>query len=176
MARHAVLLVAAFLLAACAGPQPSFYAPNEGRDGYAEEALPKGLYKVSFQGNRVTAREQAEAYALFRAAELALELEAKAFVVHETLVEQLTTVTRDWSHDPWAYSGFSRRYRYYRYRPLTPIERESTTYRAVLTIEPYSGAAPPEGGKRHDARAVVERLTDRIVRPPAEDAQSAEGP
>ncbi len=176
MARHAVLLVAAFLLAACAGPQPSFYAPKEGRDGYAEETLPKGLYKVSFQGNRVTAREQAETYALFRAAELTLELEAEAFVVHDTLIEQLTTITRDWSHDPWAYSGFSRRYRYYSYRPLTPIERESTTYRAVLTIEPYSGAPPPEGGKRHDARAVVERLTDRVVRPPAEDSQKAEGP
>lgn len=169
MARFAGFIVAALLVAACAGPQPSFYAPKDGRDGYVEEELPKGLYIVSFQGNSVTSRKRAEDYALYRAAELTIEMGAEAFVVHDKLTEQLTRVTRDVTYGPWGYPGY--RHRTYGYRSPRVIKRESTTFLAQLTIEPYSGPAPSEGFQRHAARAVLDRLAAEILRPPQEAAQ-----
>ena len=169
MARFAGFIVAALLVAACAGLEPSFYAPKEGRDGYTEEALPKGLYVVSFQGNSVTSRKRAEDYALYRAAELTLEMGAEAFVVHDKLTERLTKVTRDVSYGPWGYPGY--RYRHYRYPSPRVVKRESTTFLAQLTIEPYSGATPGEGFQRYRARAVLDRLAAKILRPPQEAAQ-----
>src|SRR3546814_10431308 len=74
MARTLPFVLVALLLAACSTPQPSLYAPIDDNDGYAEEELGKGLFRVSFQGNGVTSRERAEDYALYRAAELTLEL------------------------------------------------------------------------------------------------------
>src|SRR3546814_2827625 len=85
MLPRAAFLLVTLLLAACASPQPSLYAPLAGRDGYAQEELGKGLYRVSFQGNHVTSRERTEAYALYRAAELTLELGAERFIVHDRL-------------------------------------------------------------------------------------------
>ncbi|WP_299617799.1 hypothetical protein [Pelagibius sp.] len=169
MAKLASLVLVAVLLAACAGPQPSLYAPLESGDGYAEVTLPKGLYRVTFQGNLATSRERAETYVLYRAAELTLELGAESFVVHDKLTERLTRVTRDWTYGPFGYSGY--RFRAHRYGPSNVIERETTTYRAHLTIEPFSGSPPSEGFQRHEARAVVDRLAEEIRRPPQEAGQ-----
>ncbi len=169
MAKIAGILLLAVLLAACAGPKPSLYAPKESRDGYAEESLPKGLYRVTFQGNRVTSRERAENYALYRAAELTLEKGAETFIVHDKLTERLTRVTRERAY-PWGYSGFGRYHRRpYSYRATSVYESETTTFLAQLTIEPYSGAPPQEGFQSHEARAVIRRLEPQIARPPAEE-------
>src|SRR3546814_17582568 len=106
MLPRAAFLLVTLLLAACASPQPSLYAPLAGRDGYAQEELGKGLYRVSFQGNHVTSRERTEAYALYRAAELTLELGAERFIVHDRLTQRSTQVTREPSdHFPHYGSG-----------------------------------------------------------------------
>ncbi|NIA71956.1 hypothetical protein HBA54_25480 [Pelagibius litoralis] len=169
MAKIAGLFIVAILLAACAGPQPSLYAPKESRDGYAEETLPKGLYRVSFQGNRVTSRQKTETYALFRAAELTLELGAEAFVVHDKFTERLTKVTRERAYGPWGYPRYGRYHRRpYGYGATSVVESETTTFVTTLTVEPYSGPQPEDGFQAHDARAVLTRLAAQIVRPSTE--------
>lgn len=170
MARISLPLLLTLLLAACAAPQPSLYAPQAGRDGYADELLGKGLYRVTFQGNAATSRERVQDYCLFRAAELTLEMGAAKFAVHDKLVERLTQVTREtyagWG-DPYYY-GPGYRYRYYRPYPPPTYQRERTTFRAQLTIEPFSGSLPGESSDAfqiYDARATYDQFAPRIERP-----------
>jgi hypothetical protein len=163
MARHAAVLLLTLLLAACAAPQPSLYAPMAGRDGYGQEHLGKGLYRVWFQGNAATARERVQNYCLYRAAELTLELRGEGFAVHDKQTEQYTLVTREY-HDDWRYRPYGR-YGHYPHYPGAGLQRERTTFRAILTIEPFSGRAPGGGFQIYDARAVIEQFGARIERP-----------
>lgn len=166
MARALAFLLVTLLLAACSTPQPSLYAPRGSSGGYAEEPLGNGLYRVSFQGNSVTSRERAEDYALFRAAELTLELGAERFIVHDRLTERFTKVTRE-TYDPFPYYGY-RPYWYrrpYYYHSPRSYQFERTTYLAELTIEPFTGIAPRDSGTVYRAREVLQRLAPRVVRP-----------
>lgn len=166
MTRRLAFLLVTLLLAACSTPQPSFYAPRDGNDGYAEHTLGKGLYRVSFQGNAVTSRDRAEDYALYRAAELTLELGAERFVVHDRLTERFTKVTRE-TYDPFPYYGYGP-YWYHRpyfYNPPRSYQFERTTYLAELTVEPFTGIAPRDGGTVYRAREVLQRLAPQVVRP-----------
>ncbi len=171
MAPRVTALLLTLLLAACAAPQPSLYAPKANRDGYADEALGKGLYQVSFQGNAETSRERVQDYCLFRAAELTLELGAEKFAVHDKLVERYTQVTRrayDGWGDPYYYGPYDHRYRYYRPYPPPTYQRERTTFRAQLTIEPFSGRLPGDGRgafQVYDAQATYQQFAPRIERP-----------
>ena len=167
MARSLAFLLVTLLLAACAAPQPSFYAPLAGRDGYAEEALGKGLYRVKFQGNAVTSRERAEDYALYRAAEMTLEMGALRFAVHDRLTERFTKVTRE-TYDPFPYYGYGpywHRRHYYGLHGGSSYQSERTTYLAELTIEPFTGIAPRDVGTVYEADEVIRRLAPQIVRP-----------
>ena len=159
-------LLVLLLLAACAAPRPSLYAPRDGRDGYAQEELGKGLFRVTFQGNHVTSRERAEDYALYRAAELTLEVGAERFAVHDRLTERFTKVTREY-YDPYPYGPYWYHRPYYYHRPPQSFYDERTTYLAQLTIEPFTGIAPGDVGKVYRAREVMERLAPQIVRPAA---------
>lgn len=165
MARVLPILLVTLLLAACSTPQPSVYAPLDGRDGYAEEELGRGLFRVTFQGNAATSRERAEDYALYRAAELTLELGAERFGVHDRLVERDTEVTREY-YDPFPFYGPYWYHRpYYGFRSPRSYRFERTTYRAQLTVEPFTGVAPGDIGKVYRAREVIQRLAPQIVRP-----------
>jgi hypothetical protein len=172
MARTLPFLLVTLLLAACSTPQASFYAPRDGSDGYAEEELGKGLFRVTFQGNHVTSRERAEDYALYRAAEMTLELGAERFAVHDRLTERFTKVTRE-TYDPFPYYGYGpywHRRHYYAYHPPQTFQYERTTYLAQLTVEPFTGIAPGDVGRVYRAREVLQRLAPQVVRP-ADDPQ-----
>jgi hypothetical protein len=168
MAPRFMFLLVTLMLGACAAPQPSLYAPLAGRDGYAEESLGKGLHRVYFQGNAATSRERVQDYCLYRAAELTLSLGGERFAVHDKLVERHTQVTREtyggWG-DPYYYGPHGRYY----HRPYPPptYAREYTTFRAMLTIEPFSGPAPDGSFQVYDAGAVIQQFGPRIERPAA---------
>jgi len=167
MARTLPVLLVMLLLAACSTPQPSFYAPRDGSDGYAEEELGKGLFRVTFPGNAVTSRDRAEDYVLYRAAELTLEMGAERFAVHDRLTERYTKVTRDY-YDPYPYGPYWYNRPYYYHRPPQSFHYERTTYLAQLTIEPFTGIAPGDVGKVYRADEVMQRLAPQIVRPTPE--------
>ena len=164
------------LLAACASPQPSLYAPLASADGYAEEELGKGLYRVKFQGNRVTSKERTEDYALYRAAELTLQLGSERFAVHDRLTERYTKVTRDnYGPYPYGYYGagpYWRRGYTSSFYATSGFRYERTTYLAELTVEPFTGPAPEGGFKVYEAQEVIDRLARQIVRP--EDVEDSE--
>lgn len=166
-ARFALLLVTTLLLAACSAPQPSLYAPLAGRDGYAEESIGKGLYRITFQGNAVTSKERVQNYCLYRAAELTLAQGEERFAVHDKQTEQFTQVTRDY-YDGWGYPYYGR-YSYYRPYPGPASRSERTTFRAMLTIEPFSGSrvASDSGSafQVYEAQAVIDQFAPQVVRP-----------
>ena len=164
MARSVAVLLVTLMLGACAAPQPSLYAPLAGRDGYAEEELGKGLYRVKFQGNAVTSQERAENYALYRAAELTLQLGAFRFAVHDRLTERYTRITRE-RYDPYPYYGPWYHRPYYGGYATSTFQSERTTYLAELTVEPFTGIAPRDVGKVYEADEVIRRLAPQIVRP-----------
>jgi hypothetical protein len=164
--RVAVLLVT-LMLAGCAAPQASFYAPLSRSGGYAERELGRGLFQVTFQGNAATSRERAETFALYRAAELTVQLGAERFAVHDRLTERDVRVTREY-YDPFPYGPFWHHRRPFHYGMRTPhsFQYERTTYRAELTVEIFTGIAPGDVGRVYRAREVLQRLAPQIVRPP----------
>lgn len=166
MAPRVAIVLLTLLLASCSTTQPSLYAPKADGEGYSDESLGKGLFKVTFEGNEVTSRALTEDYALYRAAQLTLNLGYDHFAVRDKLTERNTTVTRD-NYDPFLYpyyGPYRYRYPYYGYRPPT-YRWEYTTYKTVLTIEPFSGTVPPGAFQAHDAHEVINRLASKIVRP-----------
>ena len=167
MAPRIAFLLLTLLLASCTAPQPSLYQPLAGRDGYAEESLGKGLYRVTFQGNGATSKERVQNYCLYRAAELTLQMGGDRFAVHDKQTDQLTQVTRDY-YDSWGYPYYGPYHRrYYRPYPGPSSQSERTTFRAMLTIEPFSGSVAPGGSafQVYDADKVVEQFAPQIQRP-----------
>lgn len=82
---------ATIALFGCAIPPTPYRAAAAGQTagfGYRSVKVEEALYRVSFQGNRRTSRRAIDAYALYRAAELAKEVSAPAFVVLEGTVDR----------------------------------------------------------------------------------------
>src|SRR3546814_15255358 len=93
-------------------------------------------------------------YALYRAAELTLELGAERFAVHDRLTERFTKVTRD-TYDPFPYYGYGAywyRRPYFGHPSPHTYRYKRTTYLAELTVEPFTGIAPGDVGKVYRAR------------------------
>jgi len=87
-------LVASLFASSCATP----YKPSEDHYGYSEQQVDKEEYEVTFMGNGNTSYERAFDFALLRAAEIALEREAKSFIVSDVVnlssVRAYTSPTR----------------------------------------------------------------------------------
>ena len=73
----AIALVA--MLAGCGTATP--YQPATDGQGYAEQALERDRYRVTFVGNSLTSRETVENYLLFRAAEVTMSKGFDHFVM-----------------------------------------------------------------------------------------------
>src|SRR3546814_18135309 len=76
-------------------------------------------------------------YALYRAAELTLELGAERFAVHDRLTERFTKVTRD-TYDPFPYYGYGAywyRRPYFGHPSPHTYRYKRTTYLAELKID-----------------------------------------
>jgi hypothetical protein len=75
----------------CAIPPTPYQTVAEGQIngfGYTSIKVDDALYRVTFQGNRRTSRRAIDAYVLYRAAEIAKEVSAPAFVVLEGKVDR----------------------------------------------------------------------------------------
>lgn len=79
MKRIIGLAMAAIFINGCATP----YAPSGFAGGFTETQLDRNVFRVSFQGNGYTARDQVEEMALLRSAELTLEKGYAYFVIIE---------------------------------------------------------------------------------------------
>ncbi|HBB54846.1 MAG TPA: hypothetical protein DCZ49_01515 [Hyphomonadaceae bacterium] len=76
-----ILSVAA--LAACSTATPYQPALKRNAPGYKEVAIEDNRYRVSFQGNSLTERDEVETYMLYRAAELTVERGFDYFLISD---------------------------------------------------------------------------------------------
>jgi len=165
MHRVTVLIATFLLLAGCASPTP--YAPLADRYGYAEQQIEDNRYRVTFNGNTVTAKETVENYLLYRAAELTRTRGYDYFELTDRDTDKSTRYLSNYStfghfrsrHDRFGFShsagpGF-----------VTGTTRPITEYEATATILLFRGDKPADKAQAYDARDVLQRLGPKIRRP-----------
>lgn len=138
-----MLVICAGLLAACAsGPA---YRPAATADdfGYRDTLLTSDRYRVSFAGDYGTARETVENFALFRAADIAVNRGATRFRI---ISRETSPVTTSYGGGPTTSIGYGFGYPYW----STGIGYSTggatrTRYEAVLEIQ--IGDDLPETGE-----------------------------
>jgi hypothetical protein len=186
-AAAALALILAAGLAACATPTP--YQPrataSSSSGGYAESRIEGDRWRVSFSGNSLTSRETVESYLLFRAAELTLQQGYDGFSVVDRATDRHTRtyVDPDPFYDPWYGSRFGYWRPYWRYygggygwRTWDPFwgdpfwadrvdVRTVDRFEASAEILMFRGRKPANDPRAFEARAVVDNLGPRIVRP-----------
>ncbi len=158
-------LVACLLLCSCA----TRYRPGKGHYGYSEARVGKDEYDVSFLGNKNTSYERAQDFALLRAAELALQQQAKSFhvvdVVNLSSARRYTTPSQYYqTASPFLSTGG-------RVPPFTPEFRSGLGESYIMEIPPqerifykpgvrlrvsFSDQPPKAGG--YDPATLVDRL------------------
>ncbi len=191
MSRKAAAIVASLalsgLLAACTTATP--YQPNiRGQavsGGFSEQRIEPNRFRVNFAGNSLTSRETVEGYLLFRAAELTVQEGYDWFAVvdRNTEADRRTYIERDPFYSPWygpTYGYWRPSWRYYGggfgWRSWDPFwgdpfwadrvdVRTVTKFEASAEIVMNRGAKPADDPRAFDARAVIENLGPRIIRP-----------
>ena len=183
----AAVAAAAIALSACATATPS--QPNipgqAVKGGYSEIRLEAVRYRVTFSGNSLTSRETVEGSLLFRAAELTVSQGYDWFSIVERQTDRdvRTYVEPDPLYRPWygpAYPYWYPSWRYYGggfgWRTWDPYwgdpfwadrmdVRTVERFEATAEILMHKGAKPTGDARAFDARAVMENLGPRIVRP-----------
>jgi len=161
------------LLGACM--EPTTYQRAADGEGYADQQIADGRYRVSAAGNSVTPRETVENYLLYRAAEITLASGHDYFVMVQHDVERNVTYVAfaDYQpsglfYGPYYGYGFGMFYDPLDYGYSEVTSREIERYRAYATIAVYSGARPADDPNAYDARDVMSRLSGHILRPAAD--------
>ena len=165
------------LLAACV--HPTYYEPASDGQGYTDQEIADGRYRVTFSGNSATPRETVDNYLLYRAAEITLNSGHDYFVMTDHDVERSVTYRSyvdvppggglygpNYAWGPY-WDGFP--YGPY-YDPYGPGYAEVTShpvekYQAFATIAVYDGSPPADNPDAYSARDVIARLKATIQRP-----------
>lgn len=189
MLRKAAAIVASLalssLLVACTTATP--YQPNiQGQKvsgGYSDQRIESNRFRVSFAGNSLTSRETVEGYLLYRAAELTLQEGFDWFSIVDRNTEADRRTYIDTFGSPWYGPGFGYWRPYWSYygagygwRGWDPYwgspfwgdsidVRTVTKFEAAAEIVTQRGPKPADDPRAFDARAVVENLGPRLVRP-----------
>ena len=155
-----------FGLAACGAATP--YQPAVDGQGYAELQLEDDRFRVTFSGNRLTARETVENYLLYRAAEITVARGFDHFVVADWEIERSTTYFSTMIGVGGAfgfgrYDVFGDPFGTFGSATARPADR----YTGYANIVLRRGARPPGQPETYDARAVLRRLAPAISLPPA---------
>ena len=188
--RYAALAASALLvatLAACATATP--YQPNiRGQatsGGFSEVRLEADRFRVNFAGNSLTSRETVEGYLLYRAAELTVAQGYDWFAVvdRQTDRDARTYVEPDPFYRPWygpSYNFWRPSWRYYGggygWRSWDPFfgdpfwgdrmdVRTVERFEASAEIVMHRGPKPQDDARAFDARAVMDNLGPRVLRP-----------
>ncbi len=170
----------ALMVAACSTATPYKAAPSEGSGatGYSSQRLDANHFRVSFAGNRLTARGTVENYLLYRAAELTVENGYDGFTLIERDTERRTE-TRVERVGLGAYGYWGPRWRYYRggfgwydWSPYygDPFWSDRVNIQTVDRYEAFAEIAmfrgqQPDDSKAFNAREVLENLRSTIEFP-----------
>lgn len=164
--RRATIIFATALLAACATATP--YQPLTKGQGYAEQKIEGGRYRISFAGNDLTPRQTVENYLLYRAAELTLQQGQDYFLMVEPSTEAQTTYTQH-VNVLGSYGRYGWYPRSYLGAGLGASSAGSTEYEAQAYVLMRSGKKPEGDARAFDAREVKQNLEPLIQRPKTED-------
>lgn len=167
----AAALVLPLTLAACATPTPYRAAAPGGYGGYSEQRIESDRYRVTFQGNSVTSREQVETSLLLRAAELTVQDGYDWFATVNRATDRDTRFSG--YADPtlrdryWRSWGPSWRYNYAgSWSPLGPTDlRQVDRFEASAEIVLGRGPKPADNPDAFDARDVIANLGGSVTRP-----------
>jgi hypothetical protein len=158
------------VLAACAQPAP--YAPRGPgqQTGYTDRQLAPNRWRVTFNGNSVTPREQVEDDLLLRAAEVSLAAGYGHFLFDSRDTQARTNVSAFPSTQPYdPFWGRGWRFRpAFGYDPLGPdVDIITTTsYQAYAEIVVLTDDQALHEARAVDAKAVIQHLTPPAA-PPA---------
>lgn len=188
--RFAALAASAVLaatLGACATATP--YQPNiRGQatsGGFSEVRLDADRFRVNFAGNSMTSRETVEGYLLYRAAELTVAQGYDWFSVVDRQTDRnaRTYIEPDPFYRPWygpGYNYWRPSWRYYGggygWRSWDPFfgdpffgdrmdVRTVERFEASAEIVMHRGRKPEGDTRAFDARAVMDNIGPRVLRP-----------
>jgi len=186
ISKTAALVVALGLgLAACqtATPYQPLVRGTTTSGGFIDQQLEPGHFRVTFRGNSLTSRETVEIYLLYRAAELTVSQGFDWFemVDRHTDRDRRTYYDADpfYSRPGYAWGYWRPYWRYYGrgyWRTWDPFwgdpfwgdrydVRTVERFEAGAEIVMHRGAKAADNPRAFDARAVMESLGPRIVRP-----------
>ena len=158
-------LISAFAVMACTSSTP--YAPIDGRYGYSEQKIETNRYRVVFNGNSSTSREDVELFLLYRAAEITIAEGMDYFQV----IEHETDTSRSYrSTDPHIYGYYPysvRRFPYYAHGypwSYASSLREVKRFEAHAFIVLQSGEKPTDDPSAYAAEEVITNLESDIRR------------
>ncbi|MEM8772649.1 MAG: hypothetical protein AAGD92_13465 [Pseudomonadota bacterium] len=156
------------LLAACASVTP--YQPADKRgEGYTDQALDTGRYRITFEGNSSTELATIENYVLFRAAEISLANGYDYFVILDSNTETMRRFVTNGS--TFGGGGFGRRGFFYGggfrggFASTTATTRERRSYTVGAIIEGRRGDKPAGNPNAYDARQIIDNVGQVIQRP-----------
>jgi hypothetical protein len=166
-------LAMALALASCATAPPYQPASKYGY-GYSDQRLEQNRFRVSFNGNSTTERDQVEDFLLYRSAELTLQNGFDYFVIGTRATDAKRQYdTFGSSYRPYYFYPryFSPRYGWMPYYdPFwnDPVHiREVTRYEASAELSMYKGTKPASDPRAFDARDVQQNLASKVAPPPA---------
>jgi len=177
----AAVLALSLGLASCetATPYQPLSSGNAVSGGFTDKKLDDTHYRVTFEGNTMTSREQVETYLLYRAAELTVNQGFDWFEMVDRKTRNTGATYVDTFYGPgyaWGYWRpywrFHGRFGWGRWDPywggpfwdgyaLDTIDQ----YSAVAEIALGHGPKPADDPKAFDARQVMQNLGPQIVRP-----------
>jgi len=168
--RIAVALAAVALISACATATP--YQPaNKRGEGYVDQKLEAGKYRVTFEGNSTTDRAVAENYVLYRAAEIALANGDDYFVLASQVADTRSTFNTT-GFTNGGFGGFGRAGFFYGggfggfgggYTTTTTRQQLAYTVGALITT--HKGEKPADNAMAFNARSVIESIGPSLQRP-----------
>lgn len=155
------------LLAACAVPTP--YQAADGGYGYKEQQLEENRYRVSFDGNASTEREDVQNFLLYRAAELTIERGQDYFTIVERNLDRSTRYHSHSYANDFGYAGYRSRRSFRRHigpRYVSGSSYPINEYSSTADIVLGEGEKPADDANAYDALDVLQRLQS-FIRPPA---------
>ena len=154
------IVLCSALRAACASGPAYRAAPTADSYGYRDTQLTADRYRVSFSGDYGTARETVENFALFRAANVAVEHGATRFRI---VSRDTSPVTSNYGGGPstsigygWGYPAWGTSIGY------STGGSSRTRYETVLEIQ-LGAEVPEQGAEVYDANELKRNLSAAVA-------------
>lgn len=174
--RPLIALSALLVLSACVSATP-YQLAGRGGEGFVDQQLEAGKYRVTFKGNTLVERATAENYVLYRAAEITLASGNDHFVLADQTADALSSYYSTGYNSGFGGGGFGHGGGFFYGGGFggvggfggisTSSTRERQSYVVGAVIETGRGPKPANNAQAYDARSVIESIGPAVLRPKA---------